>query len=596
MRSFARRYGPHFAIALLTGLAVRFQAVPAVLHGALQDPDSYMRLVRMQEALDAGHWFGSIVSRDASGAGVVLPWSHLLDALILLLRAPLRLALPPEQALFWAAVATGPLLLGTLGAACAWAAAPLTPRNWLWTAPLAAAISPAILNYGELGCVTHHIALAALVVLAWGAGGRAAFGGLGAGAALGAFTGLGIWLSPEAMPYCVMALGGVLLSWAVQPRPEVADACLASGASLLAVLAAGLAIDPPFGGVAAAALDRLSLPFLCLGGVMAALTWLPRRLGGGPASRFAVLGGAALAGAAGWLALFPGFLHGLAGLMTAEQAAAFFGPIREMAPLTTPGLFTLFASAGSLAALAALVLAMLPAQPPLARVLWLYAGACLAGCVGIAVLHVRFSSYPAAAAATMLPVLLGRLATPGVLAWRPVLRPALLMAFLCGPGLLGRSLVSSAQADETASLSAYAAECPVAAASTLLAPYAGWVVLAQINDGPELLYRSRVAIVGSLYHPNIAGFMRSRAAWRAQALAQPPPELLATGARAVLICPHHARMASVDGPAATLLDRLNAGDPPAWLVRVAGGTGSNWVLYRLERNSMASPEAKEAMP
>ena len=596
MGVLARGYGPHFVLALVTGLAIRFQAIPAVLHGALQDPDSYMRLVRMQDGLDAGHWFGNAVLRDASGTGVVLSWSHLLDGLILLLRAPLRLVLSPAAALFWAGVATGPLLLGALGAACAWAAAPLAARAWLWTASLAVAVAPAILNYGELGFVTHHVALVMVVVVAWGAAGRAAFGHSGAGAVAGAFVGLGIWLSPEAMPFGAMGLGAIFLSWAVRPRWGVAEACLAAGVSLLGVLATALVLDPPAGGLSAVALDRLSLPFLCLGGTVAALSCLPLGLSGRSAGvRFAVLAGAAAASGAAWLALFPGFLRGLAGLMTPEEAAAFFSHIQEMAPLATPGAFALYALPGSLAAVAAAILAALPGQPPLFRVLWLYAALCVAGCVGLAVAHFRFSPYSAAAAAIMLPILLRHLSAPAMLAWRPLFRPGLLMVFLCAPGLVGRSLVSRAQADEAASVVAYEADCPVATAVALLAPFAGSVVLAHVDDGPELLYRSRVATVGSLYHPNIAGYMRLRAAWRARDLERPPPELLATGARAILICPHHARMAMIDGPATTLFDRLNVGDTPAWLHADAGAPGSNWVLYQLDRGATQrwSPEREE---
>ena len=132
-------------------------------------------------------------------------------------------------------------------------------------------------------------------------------------------------------------------------------------------------------------------------------------------------------------------------------------------------------------------------------------------------------------------------------------------------------------------MAAYQADCSVAAASRLLAPYAGAVVLAGAGEGPELLYRTRVAIVGSLYHSNIAAFMRLRAAWLSRDLAEPSPDLAATGAQLILICPHHARWAMLDGPENTLFDRLNAGDPPPWLHAEAAAAGSAWVLYRVQK-------------
>jgi hypothetical protein len=145
------RHALHFLIALALILLVRPHNPSQVLQGMLPDPDSYMRLVRMQEALDGGRWFGDVVSRDASGDGLALHWSHAIDGVILFLRAPLCLLLEPQEALLWAGAIIGPLFVGLLGLCCAWAAAPLAPRGWLWVAPLAIALSPGIAGYGQLG-------------------------------------------------------------------------------------------------------------------------------------------------------------------------------------------------------------------------------------------------------------------------------------------------------------------------------------------------------------------------------------------------------------------------------------------------------------
>src|SRR5579864_4079022 len=80
----------YFFTGLTIVVLVSPHAAEHLTQGTLVNPDSYMRLVRIQEALDHGRWFGDVVSGDVSGLGDVLPWSHLLDGLILLLRAPLR--------------------------------------------------------------------------------------------------------------------------------------------------------------------------------------------------------------------------------------------------------------------------------------------------------------------------------------------------------------------------------------------------------------------------------------------------------------------------------------------------------------------------
>jgi hypothetical protein len=106
------------------------------------------------------------------------------------------------------------------------------------------------------------------------------------------------------------------------------------------------------------------------------------------------------------------------------------------------------------------------------------------------------------------------------------------------------------------------------------------VVLADVNDGPALLYQTRVRIVGSLYHRNIDGFMRLRAAWRDVPGAEPGMPLRATQATLVLGCPGEARSMMLEGlPETTLLDRLDAGQPPPWLHRVGDAGPGGYVLY-----------------
>lgn len=583
-----RDYALYALVAVTILLLIKPHNPALVMQGTLQDPDSYMTLLRLRDALDAGHWFGYMVARDSSGGGVVLPWSHLMDGLILLLRAPLRLALPPASALYWAGILVGPLSVAALGLLCAWAAAPLASREWLWTAPVAAALAPPILNYGQLGDVTHHVALAALAVAAWGAAGRAAFGSRRDGGLAGCFVGLGIWLSPEAMPYGMMAIGGIFVSWATRPSPAVAKALAAAGTCLLAVIASGLVLDPPLAGRGAPELDRISAAFLVFSLLVCVACWVPHTLRLArltlPA-RFAATGIAGAAAAAAWLALFPVYLRGLSGLMTPDEAVAFFGNIQEMQPLRTPGPLMLFALSGVLAVLAALAFTAAELRAgragSLPQVLWGYAGLCGAASLALAIMHLRFSIYPAAGAAVMLPMLLARVSRPGVKRWRVLLRPGLLAGFLCVPGLMGQMLITKAEAEQAASRKAGELQCSLQAASALLSPYTGHVILADVNAGPELLYRTGVKIVGSLYHTGIAGYMRLRAAWQASGLDAVPPELAAAKVDYVLICPDLSEAAALGHPPKTLYDRLNAGDAPGWLHPVAHESVSGWTLYGL---------------
>ena len=103
---------------------------------------------------------------------------------------------------------------------------------------------------------------------------------------------------------------------------------------------------------------------------------------------------------------------------------------------------------------------------------------------------------------------------------------------------------------------------------------------------PELLYRTGILTVGSLYLRNVAAFMRLRAAWRSGPSDAVPEAVRATGATLVLVCTHagvHAGRSSLVGdlPPETLLDRLNRGQVPPWLKEVAKDPASGHVLYRI---------------
>jgi hypothetical protein len=109
------------------------------------------------------------------------------------------------------------------------------------------------------------------------------------------------------------------------------------------------------------------------------------------------------------------------------------------------------------------------------------------------------------------------------------------------------------------------------------------VVLTDPNLVPELLYRTRILTVGSLYHRDAAAYMRLRAAWRAEPGDAVPQAVQATRARFVLACRGGPRSLLVqDLPKTTLWDALIAGTPPAWLTAVAEDVQSGLVLYRVQ--------------
>ena len=582
----------HAVLPALLVVAATGRRLAEVAGGGYFNPDTLMRLTRLADTLHAGAPV-DIVARDNSGAGFVLHWSHLIDMLLLLLAAPLRLVFPGggaeaadaplPAAVHWAAVAFGPLTVGALGVAVAWAALPFTLPAWRWTSAVVIGTAPPIASYGVPGMVHHHVLLAAVVAMMAGWAVRADRRDAAAGWQLGLWAGVGVWLSPEAMPFALLALGGIGVAWAQRPRADARRAALlaallAAGPGWLLVLALGFSIDHGADGWGGASLDRISWLHIGLAlavcgiGIGAAALDRP---GLRPLPR--ALAAAAIAAVAlgAWVAAFPAVLAGPQGIVAGPVRDALFAHSLEMLPVR--GAAEALRNLPGAILAAAFLLGLL-----LSRRSWLaaYCAVCAIAVAALAAMHVRFAIYGATLAAAVLPVLLSRLVrSPAWAGPRGVLaRTACLAGFVVAPFL--PAMLPAATLPVAAS-EGMVQDCGLRTISRLLGPFAGEIVLAEFDETADLLYRTRVRTVGSLFPRNVEGFVRQRAAWRAEPGDAPSAALRATGATLLLACPGRPRSRHVANlPPTTLRDRVDAGDPPPWLQRVAADP-SGYVLYRI---------------
>jgi hypothetical protein len=568
-----------FFLASSIDIAIARFEFEALIHGSLLNPDSYMRLVRLHDIMRA-HAPIDIVARDASGSGTLLYWSHLLDSLLLVLATPLMPLLGEHEALRWAGIALGPLGVGLLGLALAWAGANLSDPASRWTAALCGALAMPVVGYALPGVVHHHIlvALAAVMCAGWAA--RARTAGVGAGWMLGAWAGFGLWVSPEVMPFVLMAVAGVGLGWLIEPEhPAWGEACAAFGTSLTLVVGLALAVDPPYGGYLTVEIDRLSFGWLVLALLCALIGWslwgLDRRQISWRTR--AVLGcGVTLVCASLWLALCPALLHGPEAVLNGQQAHVFFDVIAEMRPIGSFGDAALFLLPGIFGTICALLLAARRRS-----IGWAYVAICCTLLLVMGTLHRRFSIYSACAGAAMVPIAITMLTRH--FDRRPALagvaRIALLLGLILGPLVIHRVIAGAAASE------APTGPCDLQAAAPMLAPFAGQVVLTDVNDTPEMLYRTGLLTVGSLYYRDPNAYFRLRAAWRSDPDGPVPPEAVrATRATLVLFCRSTRRSFMVaDLPRKTLWDRLSRGAPPVWLHKLGESVGGGYDLYRIEQ-------------
>jgi hypothetical protein len=223
---------------------------------------------------------------------------------------------------------------------------------------------------------------------------------------------------------------------------------------------------------------------------------------------------------------------------------------------------------GTLGVLVALSLAL-----QMRNLLWSYAAGCGIVILALAIAHVRFAIYAEAIGALMLPVVTEFASTSRFSPARQrVLRLTVLTTFLCGPYL------PSLTADEVEHQRDPMAECHVRDIVPVLLDKKNTIVLTEIFDTPEILWRTPVRTVGSPYHRSIGAFLRARDAWRSTPSDTVPQTVLATGATHILACDSSERSALVgDLPPTTLQYKLAHHDVPPWLHEV--GRAGGYRLY-----------------
>jgi hypothetical protein len=365
-------------------------------------------------------------------------------------------------------------------------------------------------------------------------------------------------------------------------RNDIPQAIGLTGLSFACVTTLALLVDPPADGLLAIEIDRLSVLFSGLAlavaatgaGLWAAHGMVPRR---GP--RIAAACAIGLVCCAAWAATFHGAIFGTNMLLNEDQRNIMFDHVTEMLPIAgaLPALHLLLT--GACAALIAAAWAVRRQSLLLG-----YVAMCLAGLLVLGWLHVRFAAYPEAAGAIALPIAL-TLATAVTARWHQIgqslARLATILLFIQVP-YLGHLPDVTGSAHATPLVVPPA--CKVTDAVAMLAPHPGAVVLTDPNETPEILYKTKVRTVGSLYHRGVEGFLRLRAAWRVPPSATVPPEFDAAEISLVLGCKTPARSPLVeDIPTATLLDQVRTGNPPPWLRQTDENSVSGEVLYEVVR-------------
>ena len=581
-----------------------FRDVPLIAD-VLIDPDSYMRLVRIQELVQGWQWFDGTIERANAPYGDTLHWTRPFDLLILLLALPASLALELDRAIFVAGLAVSPLMQLATALLLIWALRPaIRPAFWFLPA-LALFLQPGALAYSLTGRADHHALLLLVFVAVAGFTLRALRNKLDARPALcaGLAAGFGVWLSVEFLLVAGICFAALGLAWLFGERERAQQSkWCALGMSLM--LVAALFVERPLERAFEASYDSVSgVQYLLAVGILVfwqAVEALEARSRSGPG----FVARAFLAGAgAGALALmvggvYPLFFAGPMAEVDPRIVPIWLDRVLEMRPLIprdreTLGRFIFFL--GGLGVVFPLFLKILAEErgsPRFYPYLFIALACLLLGVV--AIFHTRFSIYGAGAFILAFAVVLDRF-----LQWsgrignslvRGVLRGGFIGLMLMGPLLIGGTLMARDTASDPGGQPL--AGCNVREMAGYLESDPQWnaeprTLLTFMDIGPELLYRTRHRVVGTPYHSNGDGIYDGHRMLATDDLAAARGLMEQRGIDLVLLClspPERSFYVRADGKE-NLYKRLAEGNPPSWLVPVTlpGDLAQQARLYRIVR-------------
>ena len=296
------------AVALFALLVVRF--LPGLMHGALVDPDGYMRLVRVRRLAETGAWFDGTIPRSNAPWGDTLHWTRPMDVLILLGAWALEPFLGFQAALHWSGVAVAPLLLIAVCFVTAWTVRPLVGAGLRYVTMLAVLAQAGIMGYALPGRADHNMLILLAFVAMLGSALRLLLEpeARWASWATGAWAGFGLWLTVESLAPLFVLLVSLAGLWVV--KGEVAGAARSVALGTVAVVAVAVVLEHPPGALLLVEYDRVSVVQLFAVALVlafwavAASRWAARL---GVVGRAALATGGVVVAAAVMLAVFPGF-------------------------------------------------------------------------------------------------------------------------------------------------------------------------------------------------------------------------------------------------------------------------------------------------
>lgn len=575
--------------------------------------DTYMRVVRVREWLDAGSWYQNVSARSNAPYGETLHWTRPLDMALVALAAPFMPFVGLDKALYFAGFIVSPLMLGLTLWAFLWGTRRLLDARGQIILVVLLTFQPVTHYYFAAARPDHHsmILLCFAAVVAFLV--RHAIDPEAESRTVtwaGVITALGIWVSVESLTIELYALLVLGMLWIFTGRAVWLDGLRRFTLAGAVTIALALMIErPPGEWLTSETFDRLSTVQAVLLALIALGVEAIKRSHGRLMGR--LMGGRFKAGVIGRLtatllaagaaamvmaALYPAFFKGpFSAAMDPRLNALWLSKVVEFQPL--------FGADQSMAVETIYLLGPLtwgivwtflvwrkPDSAPHIPALVAVLGLSMAIFAPLTMLQTRWGGYLGIAVIIPWTLLLVRLLdwrggpifgpTPGT----PVLRTPLFLLVATGHILVSGAYLATGLEVEPPKVK----QCEW----RKLAPYLNSPQFANgeaqtffnfIHTGPEILYRTKHRVVGTPYHRNARGLLDSYTVLGGTDMSESKAILQARQVDFVLLCVATVEeRLLLDFPGETLLRRLVDAAPPKWLAEepLPDGLNADFRFYR----------------
>lgn len=556
--------------------------------GGMVDSDGYMHLNRVIHLVESGEWFSSVYPRSNAPYGDVQHWTRFIDVLLLSGASVAAVFVPFLTALHWWGVLFSPVLQIIAVVSLVWMVKPIFDRDHQLLAGGVFLLQPALTHSFLAGRPDHHSFLMVCFILLLGLTFRIMTQPLCDRVCVmtGALAAIAIWTSVESLIALAVCLSILALGWVIYGR-DWGRRNLVMTSALCGLTFIALLIEHGMAHVFQVEYDRFSFVHwsaLSLVTCFWIVIWMYEGNSRGESSIWQRLGygvtGGVVVLSMQW-GLFPKFFYGPLVDVDPQLMTLLWNRVAETQPLvsTEPWQFgrLIFNLGIAIPAIPYLLWITLKENNVNHQLFW--------GMISIGVLlflplafkEIRWVPY--AELLILLPYthLMGRIfqrfADPLRAPWNGVVKMGLVIVCAMWFLLVGAKVLEAEQSGITGTTPQ---DCPMIPLSQYLNDPDGWgreeqTLLAFVDFGPELLYRTSHRVIMTPYHRNTDGILDAH-----RIMSDPTGEtaknLLKTRRVDLIVtCPSSPTESSffqAPNGAESFYDRLDHGTIPQWLHEV----------------------------